>query len=294
MPSPSAAFPPIRHKVRLLASLTGYGITAFVIWWQWTSNFHGLPPDLAIWDRVGDQVIHGVSPYAYHEVHWTQLFFYAPPWALAFGLTGWLPAIVQAGLVMAIGLLSLRYIAGSWLRAGYFGLIPLTGAELGNGSFNLLVAAAIAAAMRGDGRLAAWTSLAKVSPILAITDYKRAAVVLVMAAAVTLPVWHWWLEWVELLLWTNATVAIGYQVWFPGRVAAALALVVLVRRPWARGLAAAIAIPAVYSYSLVLLYPLLAYAVSRGRPDANSLAHGSMNEADGVPSPATSAASAST
>lgn len=258
--SQPAIQPAIRYRVRLLASLTGYAITAFVVWWQWTSNFGGLPPDLAIWDRVGDQVVQGISPYAFAAVHWTQLFFYAPPWALAFGLTSWLPPIVQAGLVLVLGVAGLRYIAGSWLRVGYFGLIPLTGAELGNGSFNLVVAASIAAAMRGDGRLAAWCSLAKVSPILAVRDYRRAALVLVVAAAVTLPAWHWWLEWIELLLWTNANFAIGYQVWFPGRVAAAVALVVLVQRPWARGLAAAIAIPALYSYSLVLLYPLIAYA----------------------------------
>lgn len=262
----------VRYRVRLLASLTGYGVAAFVVWWQWSSNFGGLPPDLAIWDRVGDQVARGISPYAYVGLDWTELFFYAPPWALAFGLTGWLPAIGQAGLVMGVGVVSLRYIAGSWLRVGYLGLIPLTGAELGNGSFNLLVAGAIAAAMRGDGRLAAWCSLAKVSPILAIRDYRRAALLLLLAVALTLPVWHWWFEWVELLLWTNAHFVIGYQLWFPGRVAAAVALVVVVRRPWARGLAAAVAIPAIYSYSLVLLYPLMAYAAWRPQAGADTAA----------------------
>ena len=145
MQSQPATRPMIRYPVRLVASLTGYAITAFIVWWQWTSNFGGLPPDLAIWDRVGDQVIQGMSPYAYLQLDWTELFFYVPPWALAFALTGWLPVIAQAGLVMAIGLASFRYIAGSWLRVGYFGLIPLTGAELGNGSFNLLVAAGIGA-----------------------------------------------------------------------------------------------------------------------------------------------------
>ena len=279
----------IRYPVRFLTSLTGYAIAAFVVWWQWTSNFGGLPPDLAIWDRVGDQVVQGISPYAYLQVDWTELFFYAPPWALAFGLTAWLPAIAQAGLVMAIGVMSLRYIAGSWLRVGYFGLIPLTGAELGNGSFNLLVAAGIAAAMRGDGRLAAWCSLAKVSPILAIVDYKRAAMVLAAAAVVTLPVWHWWVEWVELLLWTNSHYVIGYQVWFPGRVAASVALVVLVRRPWARGLAAAIAIPALYSYSLVLLYPLIAYAARWRQRETESSAAAPADPSTTATSPATAA-----
>ncbi len=189
---------------------------------------------------------------------WTRLFFYAPPWALLFGATSWLPPIVQAGLVLAAELLALRYIAGSWLAAGYFGLFPITGAELGNGSFNLVVAAGIAAAMRGDGRLAAWTALAKFSPILAVRDFRRAALVLVIAGLITLPVLGWWFDWLRLLTTTNESVAIGYQVWWPGRVAAALVLMAVVRKPWARGLAAAIAVPALYSYSLVLLYPLVA------------------------------------
>ena len=249
----------IRYPFRLVASLTGYGVVAFVVWWQLTANYGGhLPPDLAIWDRVGDQVIHGTSPYAFEGVDWSALFFYAPPWALAFGLTSWLPPIVQAGLVFALEMLALRYIAGSWLRVGYFGLFPITGAELGNGSFNLVVAASIAAAMRGDGRLAAWCSLAKLSPILAVRDFRRAAVVLVVGGLVTLPVLAWWGDWIRLLTSTNATFAIGYQIWWPGRIAAAVILMLLVRRPWARGLAAAIAIPALYSYSIVLLYPVVA------------------------------------
>lgn len=249
----------IRYPFRLVASLTGYGLLVLVALWQVKVNFgDALPPDLGIWDRVGDQVVQGVSPYSVTDLDWTGFFFYAPPWALAFGLTSWLPPIVQAGLVFGLEMVALRYIAGSWLRVGYFGLFPMTGAELGNGSFNLIVAASIAAAMRGDGRLAAWCSLAKVSPVLAIRDFRRSVVVLVVAGLVTLPVLTWWQEWVNLLLYTNANFVIGYQIWWPGRVAAAVVLMLLVRRPWARGLAAAIAIPALYSYSIVLLYPLVA------------------------------------
>jgi len=249
------AQPLFRYPFRLAASFSGYAITAFVIWWQ-LSRLGGLAPDLAIWDRVGDQVAQGVSPYGI-DLPWQGLFFYAPPWALGFALTSWLPIQIQAGLLFALEMVALRYVAGSWLRVGYLGLCPLTGAELANGSFNLVMAAAIASAVRGDGRAAAFMALAKFSPILAVRDWRRAAVVLLAAGIVTLPVAFWWRDWIQLLLYTNAHYAIGYPVPFVARLAVAIALMALVRRPWARALAAAIAVPALYSYSIVLLYALM-------------------------------------
>jgi hypothetical protein len=245
----------IRPSLRYLTAAVGYGITAFVIWWSLSAR--GLAPDLAIWDRVGDQVRAGVSPYS-TAYPWSGLFFYAPPWALGFGLTSWLPGVAQAGLLFALELVCLRYVAGSWLRVGYLGLCPITGGELANGSFNLVVAAGIAAAMRGDGRLAALTALAKVSPILAVRDWRRAVVVLAVVAAVTVPVIGWWGDWVSMLVYSNEHYSIGYPVpWIP-RLAAGIGLLAVFR--WssrARGFAAVIAIPAIYSYSVVLLYPLL-------------------------------------
>jgi len=245
-------------RLRLLASLVGYGLTAAIVWWQWSVNFHGPPPDLAIWDRVGDQVRDGVSPYG-TDMPCTTLFFYSPPWAIVFGAVSWLPTGLQAVLVGAASLLSLRYVAGSWLRVGYLGLIPLTGGELGNGSFNLVLAAAVAMAIRGDGRLAAFTALAKFSPILAVRDVRRVIPILVVALLVTLPFWSWWIDWARLLVFTNENFVIGYPIPFPLRLAVAVALLLVKRdRPWARVVAATIAVPALYSYSLVLLYALAA------------------------------------
>lgn len=245
-----------------MASITGYAITFYVIWWQ-LNRLGALPPDLAIWDRVGDQVVQGISPYVIADLSWTGFFFYAPPWALGFASFSWLPIQLQAAIVFALSVGALRYTAGSWLRVGYLGLCPITGAELANGSFNLVVAASIAAALRGDGRLAAVTSLAKFSPILAIRDWRRAGKVLVVAMLITLPVLDWWREWAELLLYTNAHFSIGYPIPFAWRLAAALALMALIRRPWARGVAAAMAVSALYVYSIVLLYALMPAASPR-------------------------------
>src|ERR671936_1029897 len=132
-----AAFGATNPRLRLVASLLGYALMAGIAWWQWSVNFSGPPPDLAIWDRVGDEVRNGISPYG-TDRPWSTLFFYSPPWAIVFGAISWLPTLLlQAALIAAASILSLRYVAGSWLRVGYLGLIPLTGGELGNGSFIL-------------------------------------------------------------------------------------------------------------------------------------------------------------
>jgi hypothetical protein len=275
------AFGATRFELRLLVSLVGYAITAGVVWWQWSVNFGGPPPDLAIWDRVGDQVRLGISPYS-TDLPWDALFFYSPPWALVFGATSWLPELGQAVLIGGLSVLSLRYVAGSWLRVGYLGLIPLTGGELGNGSFNLVLAAAIAMAVRGDGRLATFTALAKFSPILAVRDWRRAVVVLVVCGLVTLPVLAWWGDWLNLLLFTNQHYAIGYPISFPLRLAAAVVLLVATRdRPWARVVAATIAVPALYSYSFVLLYALV--ALPRGAGEKGSPGFTAEGSREGVP-----------
>ena len=54
-------------------------------------------------------------------------FFYAPPWALGFGLVSWLPVSVQVALVWAVNLAALRYMAGSWLRLGWLAWFLVTG-----------------------------------------------------------------------------------------------------------------------------------------------------------------------
>jgi hypothetical protein len=247
----------IRYPLRLTASLLGYGVTALVLLWSVT-NRGFIAPDVLVWDRVGDQLMAGVSPYS-SEYPWTSLFFYAPPWAFVFGLTSWLPIQVQAALVFAAELAALRYVAGSWLRVGYLGLIPITGGELANGSLNLVMAASVTLALRGSGYLAGLFALAKFSPILAVHPRDaKAALVIALGFLVTLQFWPWWADWLGLLLHSQAHLSIGYPIpWIP-RVALAVGLLVVTRwAPWARAVAPFLAIPALYSYSLVLLYPLL-------------------------------------
>ena len=174
------------------------------------------------------------------------------------GATSWIGKPLLWALIAALEILALRYIAGSWLRAGYFGLCFLTGAEIVSGAFNLVVAAGLAAAIRGDSRLAAFTALAKLSPALAIREVRGPAIVLTISILATLPVLGLWADWMAAL--ANATTthaALGYhEIPLVARVLVAVTILALWRSPRAGAAAAAIAIPGLYAISLVLLFAL--------------------------------------
>lgn len=211
--------------------------------------------DALIWDRVGDAIWTGVPIYYLAPVA-TDSFWYAPPIAVAFAAVSWLPIEAQALLLLVGRIAALRVIAGSWVGAGIACWFPLVAFDLGGGNINLLVAAAIVLAVDRRPQLAVWGALAKLGPALAIDprDWRKVVPVALVALAITLPWLHLWPEYVNHLV-GNIAVPLGPQVPVPIwiRVAAALALLALVRTRWARALAATIAIPAFYWGSLVVL-----------------------------------------
>jgi hypothetical protein len=215
--------------------------------------------DAYIWDRVGDQLRDGITPYGF-RANPSDSFIYAPPWAVAFAATSWLPVSVQAAILVVAKIASLRIIGGSWTGAAIACWFPLVAFDLVGGNFNLLVAAAIVAAVRGRPELAVATALAKLSPILAIhpSDWRRAAMTLAVAVIVTIPWLGLWIDWGAHLLEATG-VSLGVQIPVPLWMRAALAVLLLIgRRPWMRALAAAIALPAFYWGSLVVLLAPLA------------------------------------
>lgn len=248
----------VRFRYRLLASLTGYAITVGVAWFL-LFNYPGWAGrDIDVWMQAGADVRAGVSPY--DVAPWASRFYYAPPWALFFGAITWLGKPVVWALIALAELLALRYIAGSWLRVGYFGLCFLTGAELVSGAFNLVIAAALVAAIRGDSRFAAVAAMAKLSPALAIRDARSAASIVAVAVIVTLPVLGWWADWAsQLLAASSAMGSVGYaEIPWVARLAVAIGILVVWRSPRAGALAAAVAIPGLYAISVVLLYAVIA------------------------------------
>lgn len=255
-------------RVRLALSLLGYAVTAGVMAFIYF-NYTGFGHDIRIWDRVGDQVRAGVSPYDMGYVD-IEVFLYSPPWALIFAAVSWLPPGALTVILIVLEVLALRVCAGSWQRVGYLGLVPIFAFELSVGQINLLIAAAVALALRGDGRWAVLAALAKFSPALAIREVKRPLIVLAIAGLATIPVFGLWFDWADQLLAAQSIVAA--PVPYPVRLAVAGAFLLL-RRRWATGLAVLIAVPnptpASYTLLAALMPAIKREVVSERQTDPN-------------------------
>lgn len=258
-----------RYSPLLLAlAFGGVAFTAVQLIVGFQAGLFPIPGgDELIWDRVGDAIWTGAPIYYLAPIP-TDSFWYAPPVAVIFGLLSWLPIEVQHWLFTLVKIASLRIIAGSWVGAGIACWFPLVAFELGGGNFNLLVAAAIVAAIERRPGLAVLSALAKFGPALAIDprDWRRAGLVAAGFVALSLPWLHLWPAFASHLV-ANLGFPLGPQIPipFPIRMVAAVALLVAIRRPWARALAATIAIPAFYWGSLVVLIAPVAVALRDAR-----------------------------
>jgi len=247
-----------RRYSRTVIALS-FGGVAFLLIQLVVGSEMGLFPipgrDVLIWDRVGDAVRSGLPIY-YDATPLTDSFWYAPPLAILFAGTSWLPIELQHWLFVVVRILALRVIGGSWIGAGLACWFPLVALDMGGGNFNLPIAACIVAAIRGRPQLAVWGALAKLGPAFAVDlrDWRKVLPSLAIAALITLPWLHLWPEWF-VHIFANLGSQLGPEIPLPFavRLVAALGLVLLVRTRWSRGLAAAIAIPAFYWGSLVVL-----------------------------------------
>ena len=206
--------------------------------------------DSLLWDRTGDALRAGQTPYFLPSTN--DPFFYAPPFAVVFAALSWMPPVTINALTTICAVVALRLIAGSWRGAGIACWFPLVVFAVVDGNFNLLIAAGIVLAVRGDPRLAAVGAMLKLAPALVIRDWRRVVPIVVVAVAITLPWLSLWPEWVAHLVRAYG-VPYGPQVPVPFvvRIAITLPLVVF-GRPWMRALGAALAIPALYWGSLVV------------------------------------------
>ncbi|MEA2026969.1 MAG: hypothetical protein U9O18_09800 [Chloroflexota bacterium] len=75
--------------------------------------------------------------------------------------------VMQLGIV-SLSLLSIRYVAGSWLRSGLFFLCPVSAMVLLAGNIEFLITAAIVLAARRHAGPLALVALAKIAPALAV------------------------------------------------------------------------------------------------------------------------------
>lgn len=265
----------LEQRPRLRFALAALSVTWFLVQ-LWTLIGEGRLPfpggDVsAIFDPAGDRLRAGEPVYA---SAFSGAFFYGPPFAVAYGAISWLPAEAQQAIVLVAELAALRYLGGSWFGFCCALAFPLMPWELMSGHFNLVIAAGIVLAIRGDPRIALGTTFAKLSPILAADprDWRRSLPVIVFAVAITVPWLALWPAWVGLLVDAYRTPGIGPQIPVPFLVRAlAAALLLIAWRPWSRATAAVIAIPAFYWATFVLfLAPVVVLvrqiAPARARP----------------------------
>jgi|GEM_PF-1654809 len=242
------------HLGAVTLALTGWvlGVGVFV---YLTASNGGLVVggDLDAYLRAGDDLVAG-DPVYIDQIGEVGAFNYAPPWAVLFGALSWVPDMVMQLGLMLLSLLSIRYVAGSWLWSGLVLLYPVSVMVLMAGNIEFLIAAAVVLAAHGRAEPLTFMALAKISPILGVPParWRQAVAVLAVSLLVTLPWLHLWPEWIEYLLRQPSSIDLHIGPPWYLRLPFALALLLL-RRPWASALAVIVAMPLLWLGTLVIL-----------------------------------------
>lgn len=249
MPSPDA-------RATFAASAGGVAFTLVLLVVGWRSGQFGLgaSSDVAVYHAAGRAFLAGDPIWVITDDH-TTTFQYGPPWVLLLAVLSPLPVAALHLVSILAGICSLRIVGGSWIAAGILCWFPLVAFELAGGNINLIVAAGIVAAVRGDPRLAILTALAKVGPFFAIRprDGRAAILTLAVLVLVTVP-WLWlWPAWISHLFAAFGQT-FGPQVPIPFlvRLTVGLALIATLR-PTLVALGTVLAMPSLYWGALVLL-----------------------------------------
>jgi len=234
-------------------SLVGWAFGAVTFLVLLADNHFEIGVDLAAYLRAGDSFRAGEPVYV-GEIGQLDVFSYAPPWAVLFGALAWVPDILMQIGIMVLGLLSIRYVAGSWLRSGLVFFYPVSVMVLFAGNIEFLIAASIILAAHGRAEPLTFMAMAKISPILAVPPrlWRQVVITVVVAVVVTLPWLHLWPEWIDYLLRQPSSIDIHIGPPWYLRLPFALALL-LVRRPWAPALAVVVGMPSLWLGTLVIL-----------------------------------------
>ena len=228
--------------------------------------------DLIAYWTAGAHVLSGAPVYG-AGVGGYAAYLYPPPLAQVFALPSLLPFPAAVWLWRAVVLLCLRVAVGSWRRAGIAMLVwPPVIAELDAGNVHLVMAAAVAMMIRGDGTWlvpAALTKFASLAAIpIAVRDDPRgllkgiaiAAGIMLVSFAITPSMW---LDYAGFITGVSAVDSSWYNlggfVPMPIRVGLALAAVIAALR-WTRMLAVAamLALPVLWFHGLSMLVAVAA------------------------------------
>lgn len=183
------------------------------------------------------------------------VFVYSPPIAVLAAPWSLLPVEVLAVVLLIAQVLAFRWVAGSWTAVGLLSWLPMVPRELVTGNVDFIMAGVIYAAIRGlpgSGAAGALFTFMKFSPALAVRRWREFAVASVVLVAMTLPWLDLWPAWVATMQSSLGVATDTLPIL--ARIPIVL-LLLLVRRPWAIAAAAALATPAFYFHSWVLLFP---------------------------------------
>jgi hypothetical protein len=228
-----------------------FGVLTFIV--LASENHLEIGGDLAAYLRAGDDFVAG-NPVYVGQIGESGVFSYAPPWAVLFGALSWVPDMVMQLGIMALGMLCIRYVVGSWLWSGLVFLYPISVMVLFAGNIEFLIAASIMLAAHGRAEPLTLMAMAKISPILAVPPrlWRQVLMTVAVCFLVTLPWLHLWPEWIDYLMRQPSSIDIHIGPPWYLRLPFAFALL-LVRRPWAPALAVVVGMPSLWLGTLVIL-----------------------------------------
>lgn len=183
------------------------------------------------------------------------VFVYSPPIAVLAAPWSLLPVEVLAVVLLVTQVLAFRWVVGSWMAVGLLCWLPVVPRALVTGNVDFIMAGVIYAAVRGlqgSGAAAALVTFMKFSPALAVRRWREFAIAAVLLVAMTLPWLDLWPAWVSTM---RASVGVATDTLPILPRIPLVVILLLVRRPWATAAAAALATPAFYFHSWVLLFP---------------------------------------
>jgi hypothetical protein len=246
-------------------AVAGAALTLTRLVWWWEAG--GWPPhDSSAYWLAGIHLREGAPVYGALAGDYLA-FLYAPPLAVVFGVLSFLPLGVLSALILVGQILALRYVMGSWIAVGIVGWLPIIADELSIGNVDFIMAAVILAGVCGRaGPAVALFAFAKLSPVLVLSraTWRGAVIAGLVLVALTLPWLHLWPEWLGVLAGSRDNLNPEAVVPILPRIPVVLVLLAL-RRPWAIAGAAALATPAFYFHSLVLLLPAVRLWVATSR-----------------------------
>jgi hypothetical protein len=132
------------------------------------SESHGIGEDSHAYWLAGHRLLSGEPIYLADDLVGLGAYRYVPVFAQAWATSTLLPEVLGAWAWRLTGLLSIRYMAGSWLVAGIWMLVPGTLTELGAGNVTLQVAAVTVAGLRGHAQGVIPATIVKFSAVMVI------------------------------------------------------------------------------------------------------------------------------